>query len=207
MEKMTIHRALSELKLIDAKIEKAIASILPSGVFQTGKLVNQQFQKEDFERDAKSYYDSALDLMRRKTSIKSAIVQSNGTAKVTIGGKDMTVADAINAKVIVKFKKKLIEKLISQHRGSVGAMNNNNTIVQQNVQRILEAALGKDTAKADKGQVEAISKPYLESNEWHLFDPLKVDQKVRELEKEIGDFEADVDAVLSESNAVTFIEF
>jgi hypothetical protein len=207
MEKMTIHRALGELKLIDAKIEKAIAAVQPSGIHQKGKLVNQQFKEEDFAADAKSWYDQAVDLIARKTKIKSAIVQSNGVARVKVGSKEMTVADAINAKATVKFKKKLIESLTAKHRGIVAAMNTQNAIVQSNVQKLLEAALGKDSVKADKADVDAIRKPYTDANEWHLFDPLKVDEKVKAMEKEIGDFEADVDAVLSESNAVTFIEF
>lgn len=204
---MTIHRALSELKLIDAKIEKAIASITPTGMHQKEKLVNGQVTQEQFAKDAQGYYDQALDLMRRKTAIKSAIVQSNGTAQVTVGGKQMSVADAINAKVIVKFKKRLIQYLQERSRSVVAGMNNNNSMVQQNLQKLLEVALGKDAVKADGADVQNIRKPYLEANEFHLFDPLKVDEKIKDLEKEIGDFEADVDAVLSESNAVTFIEF
>jgi hypothetical protein len=207
MEKMTIHRALSELKLIDAKIEKAIAGITPTGMHQKEKLVNGQVTQEQFAKDAQGYYDQALDLMRRKTAIKSAIVQSNGTAQVTVGGKQMSVADAINAKVIVKFKKRLIQYLTERSRSVVAGMNNNNSMVQQNLQKLLEVALGKDAVKADGADVQNIRKPYLEANEFHLFDPLKVEDKIKELEKEIGDFEADVDAVLSESNAVTFIEF
>lgn len=207
MEKMTIHRALSELKLIDAKIEKAIASINPTGMHQKDKLINGQAKPEDFAKDAQSNYDSALDLMKRKTAIKSAIVQSNGVAVVTAGGQVMTVADAINAKAMLKFKKKLVDTLSGRHRSVLAGLNNNNSLVQQNCQKLLEAALGKDAVKAGKDDVESISKPYLSANEFHLFDPLKVEERIKELEKEIGDFEADVDAVLSESNAVTFIEF
>jgi hypothetical protein len=70
----------------------------------------------------------------------------------------------------------------------------------------LEAALGKDNVKAGKDDVEAIRKPYIEANEFHLFDPLKVEETVEKLEKEVSEFEAEVDAVLSEANAVTFIE-
>jgi hypothetical protein len=207
MEKMTIHRALSELKLIDAKIEKAIQGIIPTGIYQKGKLVNGQQKEEDFSANANSCYDSALDLMKRKTAIKSAIVQSNGVAVVTVGGEVMTVADAINAKVIMKFKKKLIETLQGRHRSVLAGFNQNNDMVRKNLQTILEHALGKDAVKAAKDDVDNISKPYLELNEFHLFDPLKVEDRIKGLEKEIGDFEADVDAVLSESNAVTFIEF
>lgn len=207
MEKMTIHRALSELKLIDAKIEKAIAAVNPSGIYQKDKLINGQTKEEEFEKDAKGYYDQALSLIARKTMIKSAIVQSNGKATVVIAEKTMTVADAINAKATVKFKKTLIQSLVGRHRAVVANMNNNNTLVQQNVQKLLEAALGKDAVKAGKDDVESIRKPYLEANEFHMFDPLAVNKKIEHLEKEIGEFEADVDAVLSESNAVTFIEF
>ena len=46
MEKMTIHRALSELKLIDAKIEKGIAAINPTGMYQKDKLVNGQIKQD-----------------------------------------------------------------------------------------------------------------------------------------------------------------
>lgn len=207
MEKMTIHRALSELKLIDAKIEKAIAAVNPTGMHQKEKLINGQATQEAFAKDAQGYYDSALDLMSRKTAIKSAIVQSNGVTQVTVGGKQMSVADAINAKAIIKFKKKLIETLSGRHRSVLAGINNNNSMVQQNCQKLLEAALGKDAVKAGKEDVEAISKPYLSANEFHLFDPIKVEDKIKTLEKEMGDFEADVDAVLSESNAITFIEF
>ena len=46
----------------------------------------------------------------------------------------------------------------------------------------------------------------MDANEFHLFDPLKVAEKVESMEKEVADFEMEVDAVLSEINAVTFIE-
>jgi hypothetical protein len=74
------------------------------------------------------------------------------------------------------------------------------------VQSILEATFGKENVKAGKDDVESVRKPYMEANEFHLFDPLSVDSKIEALEKEIGDFEAEVDAVLSEINAITIIE-
>lgn len=207
MEKMTIHRALSELKLIDAKIEKQIAEIIPSGIHQKDKLVENYIKPEDFEKNAKSKFDSVNDLISRKVKIKSAIVNANGKTQVKIGEKSMSIADAINFKGIVKFKKKLIETLKGKHRQSVGALNKNNEMVNANVQRILEATFGKENVKVAEKDLEAVRKPYLEANEFHLFDPLKVDETVQKMETEISEFEAEVDAVLSEINAVTFIEF
>lgn len=207
MEKMTIHRGLSELKLIDAKIEKQINEVLPSGIYQKGKLIEGYVKEEDFEKNAKSKFDSVNDLISRKTKIKSAIVDANGKTQVKIGEKEMSIADAINFKGVLKFKKKLIETLKAKHRQAIGALNKNNEMVNANVQRILEATFGKENVKVGDKDVDAVRKPYLEANEFHLFDPLKVDETVEKLEKEVSEFEAEVDAVLSEINAVTIIEF
>ena len=208
MEKMTIHRGLAELKLIDARIEKQILEIEPTGIYQKGKLVNGFIREEDFRNSAESKLQSATDLIARKNKIKSAIVKANGQTDVSIAGKSMTIADAINYKASVKFKKSLIASLLNKHRAKLSEFNKNNEIINKNAQALLEAAVGKDNAKtAAKETVDAIQKPYLEANEFHLFDPVGVASLVEKMEKEVSDFEAEVDAVLSEANSVTFIEF
>lgn len=206
MEKMTIHRALSELKLIDAKIEKQIGEIVPVGFYQKGKLIYNHITEVEFAAAAQSRFDSVTALIARKTAIKSAIVQANGVTKVSVAGKQMTIADAINAKAVVKFKKALIEKLKAGHRAALADLNKQNAIVEANVQRILEATFGKENVKVSESDMEAVRKPYMSANEFHLFDPLKVLAIVDEMEKDVSDFEAEVDAVLSEINAVTIIE-
>lgn len=203
---MTIHRGLSELKLIDAKIEKQISEIVPSDVHQKGKLVGGYITEEDFKSNAQSKYDSINELIERKCKIKSAIVDANGSTMVKVGEKEMTIADAINFKAVVKFKKKLIETLKQRHKQSLAALNKNNEVVNANIQRILEATFGKENVKVGEKDVEAVSKPYLEANEFHLFDPLKIEKRVEQMEKEVSEFESEVDAVLSEINAITFIE-
>lgn len=206
MEKMTIHRALSELKLIDAKIEKQITEIVPVGIYQKGKLISGYMMEAEFSAAAQSRFDSVNALILRKTAIKSAIVQANGVTKVTVAGKQMTIADAINFKAVVKFQKALVEKLKSGHRAALAELNKHNANVELNVQKILEVTFGKDNVKADPKDMEAVRKPYIEANEFHLFDPIKVAQTVEKMEKDISEFEAEVDAVLSEINAVTIIE-
>lgn len=205
-EKMTIHRALSELKLIDSKIEKQILEITPTGVYQKGKLVDGYIKQEDFEKSANSKFDSVRDLIERKNKIKSAVVLKNGETKVSVGGKQMTIADAINYKTLIKFKKQLIETVKKKHLQAVGKMNKGNESVNENCQKLLEVTFGKESVKVGEKDLDAVRKPFLEANEFHLCDPLKVDETVEKIEKEVSDFEAEVDAVLSEINAVTIIE-
>jgi hypothetical protein len=118
MEKMTIHRALSELKLIGLRIEKAIDQFNPSGIMQKEKLVNGVHTQEHFTATVTENYQSVNALIDRRNKIKSAIVTANSNTKCSVGGKEMTIAEAINYKAIVLFKKKLIETMAKKHRVS-----------------------------------------------------------------------------------------
>lgn len=206
MGKMTIHRALAELKLIDARIEKAIEAMEPTGLTQSGRLVNQVYKREEFEESARAKFQSVNDLIERKTKIKSAIVRANGVTLVTINEKNMTIADAINFKYVVEYKKKLINTLEKRHRSMVAKMEMTNKQVEDNALKLAEAALQKNNVKISDGDAVAITGPYIEKNQFHLIDPLKVEELVGKLRDEVNAFESEVDAVLSEINAVTIIE-
>jgi len=206
---MTIHRALSELKLIDARIEKAINSVEPTGLMQLEKPVNGFISKEDFEKDVNAKYQSVTDLIERKNSIKSAIVKANGTTAVNIGEKTMTIADAINFKTVIVVKKNLINQLKSKHKGVIAKFTkeneNVNNVALENA-KIMIGKQGDDKVKPTDEDVRNIVEPFVKRNEFHLVDPLKVDELTEKLQIEVDNFEVEVDAVLSEINAITTIE-
>lgn len=204
--KMTIHRALSELKLIDARIAKQISEIEPVGLYQKGKLIGGFLRESEFNNSATSSFQAINDLIERKVKIKTAIVKSNSKTMVEVGDKNISVADAISYKSIILHKKALIHRLADQYKKYTGDMNNRNEQVEANCQAIITAAVGKDNIKSDSKDIDAIRKPYIDAQEFHLADPIKVAEKVKEMETEISDFESDIDSVLSETNAVTFIE-
>ncbi len=205
-QKMTIHRALSELKLMDSKIEKQILEIKPCGIFQKEKMINAHVKPEDFQKKAQSNFDSINTLITRKNLIKTAIVQSNSKTIVNIANKEMTVAEAINFKAIIKYKRDFIDSLKSELQKAIGKMNKKNEEAEAKLQQILEATFGKENVKVGKDDVDMVRKPFMESNEYYLFDPLKIEEKIETMENEVDEFEAEVDAILSESNAVTIIE-
>lgn len=206
MTRLTIHRALAELKLIDSRIQKAISELIPQGIHQKAEGKIGVYTQGEFKETAKAKYQSVLDLINRKAKIKTAIVASNASTEVKIGERVMTVADAITAKDLNKSKQILIDHLRAQQRGTLSLLNKNNEVVDKNIQSLLEANLGKDSVKAGKEDIEAIRKPFMEASQWNLFDPLGLVEKIEGLEKDLLDFQTEVDAVLSESNAVTFIE-
>ena len=203
---MTLHRALSELKLIDAKIEKKIEGLEPVGLFQKGKLVGGIIKQDTFEQNAKSEYQSIADHLQRKTLIKKAIVDANAKTTLEINSKKMTIADAITYKDIIELRKKITEKLRKAYRVYSGELNKKNELVFDNARKLLEAALGKDNAKGIDVKDNDFVKTYIDANEFHLCDPISIDHEIKLLETEIAEFESEVDSALSEINAITFIE-
>ena len=207
--KMTIHRALSELKLIDARIEKAINVVEPTGLMQLNKPVNGFYAKDDFETDVKAKFQSVSDLIERKNSIKSAIVKANGETTVAIGEKTMTIADAINFKTVIAVKKMLIAQLTKKHNAVKARFTQENekvnNVALENA-KIMIGKQGDDRVKPNDEDVKKIVEPFVKRNEFHLVDPLKVEELTEKLQNEVNEFEAEVDAVLSEINAITVIE-
>ena len=98
MRKISITEALNELKLYDSKIMKAITNAKLVGAAKKSADKVGVVKKEDFEERAKASYQSVTDLIANRNTLKSAIVKSNAVTEVTINGKTMTVAEAIERK-------------------------------------------------------------------------------------------------------------
>ena len=204
IEKMTIHRALTELKTLDARIHSAI----DDGVFITAnKRSNIKINGKTIEEHQgviQGSYDKVISLIERRNIIKSAIVDSNAKTYITVAGKEMTVAQAIERKTSIQYEEIFLDRLKASYAQAVAHVNRENEMLEQKLEAYLHAVLGnKDTAK--KEDIELHTQSYMDRNEYELIDPISLKEKIEKLEEEIHDFKAEVDAVLSESNATTFI--
>jgi len=206
MGKITIHRALTELKTIDNRIDRHINGLSVVGHYSRDKKLFDFKPLKDFEQQAISDYQSINDLIDRQTKLKSAINIANATTKVTVGDKEMTILEAINFKNTVQWKRDLLNRLQSNRRSRTMEIERHNTQVNVKADNLAEIALGKDGVKTKSEDVETIRKPYIEGNELLLSDPINVDLTIDNLTTEISNFEMEVDASLSEINATTFIE-
>lgn len=197
MSSISITRALVELKTLDSRIQKKI----DTSVYVSYK--GQFHQPADGVKDALANYQSANDLIERRKKIKSAIITSNATTKVTICGQEMTIAEAIETKSSIRHKKNLLAVLKAQYGNSVNTVE----AINGRVRKDLENKSSRDGDK-EKQQMslEEFSKTYINLHGVELFDPLKVSQKIEQLEQYIIQFEQEVDYILSERNATTLIE-
>ena len=203
MVKYSIHRALAELKLLDKRITKTIDN-LKVVTCKKGDKLEYNITEEEFKAVVESDMQSVKDLITRRKEIKEKIVKSNAETLVTIAGKEMTVAAAIERKESIKYEKKLAEELKNQLNNLKAIINNRN----EQVEYSLERQLGNLTSNpdADKELVLTFSEQYRNKEQFALVDPLNIEKVIEELENEIDSFESEVDYVLSTSNAITEIE-
>ncbi len=203
--KMTIHRALSELKVIDSRIYKAMSELNPIGIKQKDKLVDGKHNVETFNKNANETFQSIQDLIERKSKIKNAIVLSNAKTLVKIGEKEMSVADAITAKSHAEIEQEFINNLKAKARKAKSNLEQKNAEVESRKEKFIEASLGGDKSKAKPEEVESLSKMFDTNNMYEIVDPINVEDKIKKMETNLEEFLGEVDAVLSETNATTFI--
>lgn len=207
MRKISVTEALNELKLYDSKITKAIDGASFCGAAKKSSDRVGVVKKEDFAERAKASFQSATDLIANRNALKSAIVKSNAVTEVTINGKTMTRAEAIERKNSIEYDEMLLNEMKSQYVSATATVEKENKKVDSKVDDLLTTFIGKDSdKKMSRDDQEAIEKPYREKNEFEFVDPIELYEKIQVLEADIDGFKSNVDTVLAVSNAMSFID-
>ncbi len=206
METMSVQRGLMELKTLGNRITRATQQ--PFVSFYVGdKGAPQGFKTPDeFSSYAQGRFDSATDLIKRRNAIKAAIIQSNAVTKVTVAGKSMTVAEAIDRKDSIVHEKVLLQQLQSQFSEITRRVAAQQQVLDARIDKVLEEEGGKDR-KVDDADHARIVKNAESRYKPNLVDPIGIRKVIEQMEEDISSFELDVDASLSEINARTDIEF
>jgi hypothetical protein len=216
-----MHRLLSELKLLNKRIEDALASpadrlfhgehgnqlVFIGSARESDTKIDTQTQQE-FEVELKANLQKIRHLISNKKALEAAKVKSNAETLVRIADKEYTVADAIKRKTEIAYDKQLLSALELQLREAVTTVENKNTVAMTEAEKHVTALYGseKKVADSNSGDVEKAREDYLKTHRWDVIDPNKVKGVISTLREDIECFEAEVDAVLSESNATTFVE-
>lgn len=208
-ERMTVHKALAELKLLDNRIAVAITD----GVYcVANKNSNEKIAGvtvQEYTETMQGRYDKATNLIKRRNAIKRAIVLSNATTMVSVCGCgfECTVAEAIEMKNHgIEFDKRLYDALRKSYNQAQKTINNENADLEERANQYVTAIYGQKESKTSTSDIQKVKDDFIESNQYVLVDPLNVLEKLDSLERRISDFEAEVDAALSTSNALTEIE-
>lgn len=200
---LTVHHALVELKTLDKRIQRALKEKFVGYIVGEEGLVAGYKDNKDFEKDAKANLESVEGLIKRRNLIKKLIIASNATTTVKIGEDEMTVAAAIDRKDAISYEKNLYETLRMQYANVQREVQNAENTMNHHIEARTDGMNGatkvsKKEREEIEGMVERRYKPT-------LIDPIDIAAQMKALIKQIEDFESQVDAALSVSNATTTI--
>ena len=207
MERLTVHEALCFIKVADKRIGDAIDNCaFCASNKESSPKVNGVPVKE-FEDDVKAKYQSIQDLIKRTEKIKAALSLSNAATKVTVCGKEMTVAEAIYMMQYgILTKMNLLRSMESKLRAAqLVITSENGHKLDERLDKYIQSVYGSKE-KITPEELDKASKDFKARNEYKLVDPLKITDKIEALKKEIDEFQAAVDSAIQISNATTYIE-
>jgi len=206
-EKMTIHKALCELKTLESRISKRISE----GVFVfANKHSNAKVKGmaiPAFCDEIKSDYQSITDLISRREALKRAVVLSNATTKVAVAGKEYTVAEAIEMKNHgIVMLQELLKKLERDNRMSRRqADEENGDRLEHRADEYVKSLYGNTDMKNASDEIKKVRADFVAAQTMEIVDPIGVKSEMERLEAEINSFMVDIDSALSVSNALTEI--
>lgn len=205
-ERMTIHEALSELKVLDKRIKQEIAATTfsTSNLHCNAKIYGVSI--EEYKNAVQNRYNKITDLIKRRTAIKKAITNSNAVTVVTIGDVSMTVAEAIEYKRSgIEFKRVLLEKVSRDYNtASLTTMTKNESLTDRATDNIERTYGNKENV--NKEAIESAREKFIADNTYDMIDPINSTQVMEKLTDEIDSFMSKVDSTLSVSNALTKID-
>lgn len=207
-ETMTIHKALAELKVLESRIMKTVGD----GTYcVANKHSNEKISGvsvEDYKKVMQGAYDKAVDLITRYKAIKKAVTLSNAKTVVKIGEEEYAVAEAIWMKNHgVEFDELLLNELREQYnKAQAKILKQNGNDLEQRAEQYVVGIYGSKEGKTNTDDFEKTKQDFITSQTFELVDPIGILEKIEVLEEKISVFKAEVDAVLSTSNALTVVE-
>ena len=206
-ETMNVHQALAELKMMDKRIVAATRE--PEWVV-TNKHSNTKIngvEVNDWIEDTKSKYKKVLDLIRRRDAIKRAVVNSNAVTKITVAGKEYTVAEAIDRKNNgVEYQKNLVTRMNHDYvMAKSNADRANGAELERRADEHVRIMVGNSDMKGATAEAVRLRNEFILAQTTDIIDPIGVVAEMDKMNEEINSFLMNVDAALSVSNALTVI--
>lgn len=217
-EKMSITRALAEIKRIQGTIDDMVKA--------RGKYVGIAVGRGDKQKvsgsgnmtveKAKEIINANVQkfntLINRRSAIKRAIVLSNATTIVNFDGEQITVAEAIELRTQMAPLRAILADMVTEWGTAVKFIDDSNARVTAKIEQQVSESISAIPANSEMATaIEAIRKTitdtHLDNGEASLIDPCDVHSMIEARRNRLDKIETELDHILNESNAMTMIEF
>ncbi len=207
-ETMTVHKALSELKVLGERIEKEISQINFCAVNKHSSAKLNGVTIADYMNATRDKYKSVCTLINRRNAIKRAVTKSNAVTSVKIGDGVYSVAEAIDMKNFgMNYQRGILERLESQwHSAQAMTERENGDKLDRRADDYIKSLYENADMKNMSDEIKKVREAFIESQTMDILDPINAEKTMADYRDRIDSFMSEVDAALSVSNALTTIE-
>lgn len=207
-EKLTVHKALSELKILNDRIQREIDDIQ---FVLINKHSNQKINGapvKEYMEQTKEKYQSVTTLINRRNAIKRAVTRSNAVTTVDINGTEYTVAEAIDMKAVgVNHLRQLLQRMEYQFKQAQNqAERENGDRLDNRADDYMRSLYQNTDLKNMTDELKKVRENFITAQTVEILDPVKVTDEITKLRDKIDAFMSEVDSALSVSNALTTVE-
>ena len=206
-ETMTVHEALCELKTLRKRVEDGINESVAITYKEQGSSTLNGRPVKDVVDSIKSQHQSVTDLISRMIAIKAAVNQYNAEKKITVAGKEYSIAQAIYMKTYgIETKRELLTRYQSLLKhATVYVESQNGDKLNARAETAMTSIFGNKEKVDPEKYLEGL-KNYKAEHMLILVDPLNLADVVKKMEEDIVAFESKVDSAIQIANATTQID-
>lgn len=203
MTKISLTRVLSEIKSITESLATHVV-IAAVSTNKTGRVVTENCSHEQFKLTSQSRFDAWTAQIERLTMLKTLRNQANVVTMVTVGGKQMTMDQAIAKKALLTWQTSALANFKAQLQKAQQEVTKADADVQISVDKAVAAAVSSNALTEEQSNV--FKKMYEQSLGKQIAVGDNIKTSLEKLEKYITEFSNEIDYVLSEANANTYVE-
>lgn len=202
---LSVYEALIEISRLNDKIEKFNSSstmpLFLACATESAKYI-EGMEKEKYINLLKSNYDSCRHLISNLSEYKAKVALSNAKTTITVGGKEYTIAEAIQRKQNIDTEIRFLRMIETQLKDVNTKITAKNNTVKAGLTEYLEK-VKSETATPE--EIDKLTNIYNEKNLFILVDPYGITETIDEKRQELETFLSDVDTKITASNCSTMI--
>lgn len=203
MTKISLTRVLSEIKSITEALATH-ATIAAVSTNKTGRVVTENCSHEQFKLTSQSRFDAWTAQVERLVLLKTLRNKANVLVEVTVGGKQMTMDQAIAKKAMLTWQKSALANFKAQLQKAQLEVTKADADVQISIDKAVAAAVASNALTTEQSNVFKAMYEHSLGKQIAVGDNIKT--SLEKLEKYITEFSNEIDYVLSEANANTHVE-
>ena len=203
---MTMLEALNKKKQLEERLN-AFPSNNPYVTYISElQLSKRSLKVDEIEATLRSNFMSKQHLIKNIAEIKSKINESNAITKITVAGKEYTIADAIARHRAIETEKKFWAECYKQYNATIMKIEELNYDVAdpEKVNRNISTLIS-GFSKMTTEQIDDLKELYIKENTFKIIDPNNLKNIIEDWKNEIDNFEALLHGAMIESNVKTTI--